>query len=404
MKKTVVRHLNGDEWENWVSDFYFEKLITDNVMVGLQKGEYLLIFVWVDESFFEKSPFEPENLKLLEDKLDKYKIPHENFMWMDANWQNKYNLKKINSKIQVKTFHNQISATGSVPSTHISFVGLQKMYSSDPQQEFWKWIEDSYERTKDKKRNKHFLSTNKTIHNHRLILALLFEKFNLFEKSYVTFPSKNSNSNWEMELERDGILQELTSKYNITKNDILSFESKLPLGTEEYETDKSIFYGKERSYMDALTNVNSPIWDTYFQLVTLTNFRSNYLDDGSAFNITIYVDKLWKIVATFQPFIIIGTPYSLETLRERGFKTFGKWIDESYDYIEDPVERFNKIFQEILKLSNLSINEIHEMYIDMKDVYEYNYKHFKEVFMSRTILDKINLFNDSCVNYTIHNG
>ncbi len=94
MKKTVVRHLNGDEWENWVSDFYFEKLITDNVMVGLQKGEYLLIFVWVDESFFEKSPFEPENLKLLEDKLDKYKIPHENFMWMDANWQNKYNLKK----------------------------------------------------------------------------------------------------------------------------------------------------------------------------------------------------------------------------------------------------------------------------------------------------------------------
>jgi hypothetical protein len=402
MKKTVVRHLNGDEWENWFSDSYFEKLITDNVMVGLQKGEYLLIFVWGDESFFEKSPFEPENLKLLEDKLDKYKIPHENFMWMDANWQNKSNLKKINSKIQVKTFHNLISATGSLPSTRISFVGLQKMYSSDPQQEFWKWIEDSYERTKDKKRNKHFLSTNKTIHNHRLILALLFEKFNLFEKSYVTFPPKNSN--WEMELGRDGILQELTSKYNITKNDILSFESKLPLGTEEYETDKSIFYGKERSYMDALTNVNSPIWDTYFQLVTLTNFRSNYLDDGSDFNITMYVDKLWKIVATFQPFIIIGTPYSLETLRERGFKTFGKWIDESYDYIEDPVKRFNKIFQEILKLSNLSINEIHEMYIDMKDVYEYNYKHYKEVFMPRTILDKINLFNDSCVNYTTHNG
>jgi hypothetical protein len=118
----------------------------------------------------------------------------------------------------------------------------------------------------------------------------------------------------------------------------------------------------------------------------------------------MYVDKLWKIVATFQPFIVFGTPYSLETLRERGFKTFGKWIDESYDYIEDPVERFNKIFQEILKLSNLSINEIHEMYIDMKDVYEYNYKHFKGVFMTRTILDNIKLFNDNCVNYTVHNG
>jgi hypothetical protein len=152
--------------------------------------------------------------------------------------------------------------------------------------------------------------------------------------------------------------------------------------------------------MNAVTNVNSPIWDTYFQLVTLTD----YFNGDSAFNITRYVDKLWKIVATFQPFIVFGTPYSLETLRERGFKTFGKWIDESYDYIEDPVERFNKIFQEILKLSNLSINEIHEMYIDMKDVYEYNYKHFKEVFMTRTILDNINLFNDNCVHYTTHSN
>ncbi len=397
MKKTVVRHLNGDEWGNWFSDSYFEKLITDNVMIGLQKGEYLLIFVWADESFFDKSPFKPENLKLLEDKLDKYKIPHENFMWIDANWQNKSQLERINSKIQVKTYHWQISASGSNMSRHID-----DHLAANPQQEFWKWIEDSYEGTKGKKRNKHFFSLNKTIHNHRLILALLFEKFNLFEKSYVTFPSKNPN--WEIELERDGILQELTSKYNITKDDILSFESKLPLGVEEYETGKSIFYGKEKSYMDALTNVNSPIWDTYFQIVSLTNFRSDYSSDGSAFNAIMYVDKLWKIVATFQPFIVFGTPYSLETLRERGFKTFGKWIDESYDYIEDPVERFNKIFQEILKLSNLSINEIHEMYIDMKDVYEYNYKHFKGVFMTRTILDNIKLFNDNCVNYTVHNG
>ena len=40
----------------------------------------------------------------------------------------------------------------------------------------------------------------------------------------------------------------------------------------------------------------------------------------------------------------------------------------------------------------------------MKDVYEYNYKHFKGVFMTRTILDNIKLFNDNCVNYTVHNG
>jgi hypothetical protein len=253
-------------------------------------------------------------------------------------------------------------------------------YSVNPQQEFWKRIEDSYEGTKGKKRNKHFLSTNRSIHNHRLILALLFEKFNLFEKSYVTFPPKNPN--WEMELGRGGILQELTSKYNITKNDILSFESKLPLGTEEYETDKSIFYGKELSYMNAVTNVNSPIWDTYFQLVTLTD----YFNGGSAFNITRYVDKLWKIVATFQPFIVFGTPYSLETLRERGFKTFGKWIDESYDDIYDDIDRFDKTIKLILELSKMSLDKIHEMYLDMSEVLIYNFKRYNELINDTELL------------------
>jgi len=409
MKKTVVRHLTGDKWESWLSDSYFEKLITDNVMVGLQKGEYLLIFVWSDESFLDKSPFEPKNLKLLEDKLDKYKIPHENFMFMDGNLQNKFNFKKINSQIQVKTCHSLMSASGS------SFIiAVSDAPSNDPQQKFWKQIEDCYEGTKGKKRNKHFFSLNKTIHNHRLILALLFEKFNLFEKSYVTFPSERSYgrecySNWKNQLVPDD--EKLISEYNITKDDMLSFESKLPLGTEEYEMGKSIFNGNnpnpkhpDLSFMDALNSVNSPIWDTYFQIVSLTNFRSDYSSDGSVFNITSFFCKFYKTVATFQPFILIGTPYSLETIRERGFKTFDKWIDESYDYIEDPNERFNKIFQEILKLSKLSINEIHEMYIDMKGVYEHNYKHFKEVFIPGVLLGRKKFFHDSCVHYTTHSN
>ena len=72
------------------------------------------------------------------------------------------------------------------------------------------------------------------------------------------------------------------------------------------------------------------------------------------------------------PIIQFGPYKSLERMRERGFKTFDKWWDESYDEIKDGWERFDAILKLVDKLSRKSNKELLEMYVDMKDVLQHN--------------------------------
>jgi len=49
-----------------------------------------------------------------------------------------------------------------------------------------------------------------------------------------------------------------------------------------------------------------------------------------------HTEKIFKAINLMQPFIIVGELGQLASLQTQGYKTFGKWIDESYDSIEDP--------------------------------------------------------------------
>jgi len=79
-------------------------------------------------------------------------------------------------------------------------------------------------------------------------------------------------------------------------------------------------------------------------------------------------------MAVLHPFILVGHPYSLKKLKELGFKTFSPWIDESYDEIEDESIRMYRVLNEIDKLCSKSLDELHEMYIEMWPILEHNYK------------------------------
>ena len=72
------------------------------------------------------------------------------------------------------------------------------------------------------------------------------------------------------------------------------------------------------------------------------------------------------------PILQFGPYQSLREMRERGFKTFGQWGDESYDDEPNHWKRFEKVMDVTLKLSKLSSKELLEVYIDMKDVLQHN--------------------------------
>lgn len=87
-------------------------------------------------------------------------------------------------------------------------------------------------------------------------------------------------------------------------------------------------------------------------------------------------EKIFKPIVVKRPFILVGAPGNLAYLKSYGFKTFDRWIDESYDQEQDPDKRLSMIVDEIEKLCGLTDSEMQKLYNDMQDVLEYNFDHF----------------------------
>ena len=107
-------------------------------------------------------------------------------------------------------------------------------------------------------------------------------------------------------------------------------------------------------------------------------------------------EKIFKPIVAMRPFILVAAPGNLQYLRRYGFKTFGSWIDESYDLVEDPSLRLDMITSEISKLCAMTRPQIDEMYQDMRPVLAYNKKHFFGEFRNIIVDELVDNF-DSCL-------
>ena len=82
-------------------------------------------------------------------------------------------------------------------------------------------------------------------------------------------------------------------------------------------------------------------------------------------------------IINLQPFIVIGNPFTLKTLRDLGFKTFNPIINEDYDICLDHKERFKLIETEIAKLAKMPLKELHDLYYQLVDITIHNQDHAK---------------------------
>jgi hypothetical protein len=87
-------------------------------------------------------------------------------------------------------------------------------------------------------------------------------------------------------------------------------------------------------------------------------------------------EKIFKPILSKMPFILVGPAHNLAYLRSYGFKTFDKWINESYDTIEDPIARMNMIGAVLSDLCALSLHDLECMLAEMQEVLDYNYNLF----------------------------
>ena len=74
------------------------------------------------------------------------------------------------------------------------------------------------------------------------------------------------------------------------------------------------------------------------------------LDDNRIFFPT---EKVGKAMISGKPFFVLSGKHFLRNLREIGFKTFSPVIDESYDDIDDPIERAEAVFESFFQVLQL---------------------------------------------------
>jgi hypothetical protein len=100
----------------------------------------------------------------------------------------------------------------------------------------------------------------------------------------------------------------------------------------------------------------------FVEIVNLTFFSGN----------TFYVDeKIWRPMLALTPFMVQGPSNMIKNLRRLGFKTFDKWWDEGYS--EDPDDcQVSAIFENLNRLSQISIEGLNDMYNDMMPVLIHN--------------------------------
>ena len=120
-----------------------------------------------------------------------------------------------------------------------------------------------------------------------------------------------------------------------------------------------------------------------FHIVTETIFYDEKLH---------LTEKIFKPIVARRPFILVGAPGNLAYLKSYGFRTFDRWIDESYDLEQDPDQRLVKIVNEIDKLCKLSEWELVQMYNEMQEILEYNFQWFYNGFREQITNELVDNF------------
>lgn len=212
------------------------------------------------------------------------------------------------------------------------------------------------------------------------------------KKKYITFNRITSNAR----VYRTLFLSELIDRYILDQGHI-SWSEICPDNKQGYEYNLDYAVQKNLMSNDLVQHVKQNIQqlpkplrvdydkqlfipNTSFKLSAVEQTQESFLYVVTE---TCYwerkchlTEKIFKPIVSRMPFVLVGCAHNLAYLRSYGFKTFSKWIDETYDTIEDPIERMHAIGLVLLDISNRSLDDLQAMLLDMNEVIEHNYNWF----------------------------
>ena len=112
---------------------------------------------------------------------------------------------------------------------------------------------------------------------------------------------------------------------------------------------------------------------------------SETIFDSTSIHLT---EKTLRPIACGKPFILFAAPGALEYLHRYGFRTFDGLINEYYDTVADSQDRFQEIFREITRLSNLDTQQKKNFYRKVREISEFNQQHFFSTQFSDLVINE----------------
>ena len=215
-----------------------------------------------------------------------------------------------------------------------------------------------------------FMCLNNRLHTHRAMAVTYMDHLGLLEKGKVTCLDKDYEHQYGDDFKERMFYfsEQLSEHHNSILTDQASITSKkmpLNLDTEDFTLGSRPHDYNPEFYNNTLINL---VTETYYQ------------NDFGQLHTMFFSEKIWKPIVMKQMFILIGPQYSLKYLKELGFSTYGDFVDESYDELDDG----QRLFAAIDALNNtMNTYTVDELNKATRQIRQHNLKHF----MSQTVHD-----------------
>lgn len=201
-----------------------------------------------------------------------------------------------------------------------------------------------------------FICLNRACHPHRF--ATVAGLYPYKDQGLLSF--HNAEYSLNTNVYRGTSFELFLSKY---PNQSLSWlDLGLPIDTTLNLPD----YLENQSPKDSLIIVDEHVdkfYQSYLHIVTETSVNNVF-----------FSEKTFKPIKYYQPFVLINGANSLRYLREMGYKTFEKYIDESYDIEQESDKRISKAINSALEF--IKQKGLDSIMKDMYPILEHNYNNF----------------------------
>lgn len=340
--------------EREISKNYLDLNFISKQTISLLK-EFKNFFIWVVDDKEGSYDFEPQFRKNILNFLDSNNINRSKFIFSNCNnfINKKINFVKsfpINPYILQGTLDENIDCNGNIKSAPSIF---------------------HIKNQKEKIRPYKFLCYNRNSSRlHRLLLVSKLFKDNILDECMVSL-YENEYFN---DIDRDDLFYSFEG-LEFSYVDVIWMKKIL---NEKYPLRLDFDNQQSAAQSDNFLSESSHYLDTYFSLVTETSISNDWC---------FITEKCIRPMVGMQPFIVFGNPHTLKTLKTFGFKTFDKIIDESYDNEFDTNIRFELAYNEVKKLNNMPIEELHKVYHSIMDILEHNKNLIRELAHSDGVID-----------------